>query len=618
MKGHYEQLCGKLPQRLQPKNVKEIDNQQYSDTDQNTGKIQSNVDIVNMIRSLGLHEQCEAKRDNQLHQKLKVHEVNIFHGRPSYPVFKAPVFPTSTNVVWDTTQDVMNLNVFVATEKTTPVNGLDVITVHDVKSKCAIYSYCAIAGQTIKIKQYTGAEVNVMSKHVFKKISNGVKTQVMMNKSKTMQIKGYGKNPIGYLGTCRLSVKHNDVLHDVLFFITDIEDDKVILGAKACQQFKLVEILCDDHCFCKLLKHEVATVNEEFPAGLSIPDKMAIPKPPPVDTNIHIDKLDPKHHILQLFPDLFQGVGMMEDLQVHLDVNPNIEPVVQAPRKIPHSMLEPLKTEIERMLKLGVICKLHINEAMDWVHNLVLVRKPNGKLCVCLDPRTINKALRFNINNARMFPEITSQIRSVKYVSKIDANSGFWTLPMDPAGQIITTFNTPWGQFYFLKMPFGLNQLQYFFQFWIDTYFGNLNEGTHVITDDVKIHGEDESTHDQQLIQVLNQCRKVGLKLNLDKCIFKLTSMPFFGHVISDQGVKPDPAKMDAIKNMPTPMSKHKILSFLGLCNYLSVYVPNLSSILKPLRELTKKNTMFIWNTQYKKIYQCAKKYILYNTITLC
>ena len=272
---------------------------------------------------------------------------------------------------------------------------------------------------------------------------------------------------------------------------------------------------------------------------------------------------------------------MMQDVQVHLDVDPTIEPVVQVPRKIPHSMLVPLKTELERMLKLGVICKLHINEATDWVHNLVLVRKPNGKLCVRLDPRTINKALRFNIHNARIIPEVTSQIKSVKYVGKIDANSGFWTLPMDPASQILTTFNAPWGRFCLLKMPFSLNQSQYFFQFWMDTYFGNLNEGTHVITDDVKIHGEDESTHDQHLIQVLNQCRKVGLKLNLDKCIFKSSSIPFFGHVISNQGVKPDPAKMDAIKNIPTPTLKHESLSFLGLCNYLSVYVPNLSSILK-------------------------------------
>ena len=78
----------------------------------------------------------------------------------------------------------------------------------------------------------------------------------------------------------------------------------------------------------------------------------------------------------------------------------------------------------------------------------------------------------------------------------------------------------------------------------------------HMIADDVKIHGDSESTHDLHLLEVLNQCRKIGLKLNADKCIFKATSIPFFGHVISREGVQPDPAKLDAIRNMPTPTLK--------------------------------------------------------------
>ena len=117
----------------------------------------------------------------------------------------------------------------------------------------------------------------------------------------------------------------------------------------------------------------------------------------------------------------------MENVQVHLDVNPEIEPVFQAPRKSPHSMMELLKAKLDHMLKLGVIWKLHINTATEWVHNLVLVRKPNGKLRVCLDPHTVNEALCFNIHNAKTFTELTSHIGKVMYVSKIDANSGFWT-----------------------------------------------------------------------------------------------------------------------------------------------------------------------------------------------
>ena len=208
------------------------------------------------------------------------------------------------------------------------------------------------------------------------------------------------------------------------------------------------------------------------------------------------------------------------------------------------------------------------------------------------------------------------------YVSKIDANSGFWTVPMDPDSQLLTTFKTQWGMFCFLKMPFGLNQPQYFFQFWMDTYFGDLNEGTHVIVDDVKIHGPDEATHNIYLIKVLNQCRKVCLKLNAEKCIFKSESIPFFGHVISREGIKPDLKKMDVIKTMTTPMSKLELQSFLGLCNYLAIYVPiyvpSLSSILQPSCELTKKDTDFQWNSQYDTLYQCAKDHILENWPILC
>ena len=108
------------------------------------------------------------------------------------------------------------------------------------------------------------------------------------------------------------------------------------------------------------------------------------------------------------------------------------------------------------MIKLGVIRKLHINEATDWVHNLVLVRKIEqiGKLRVCLDPRTINKALCFNIHNAKTFSELISHIGKVMYISKIDANSGFWTLLMDPDSQLLTMFNTPWGKVLLLEDAF--------------------------------------------------------------------------------------------------------------------------------------------------------------------
>ena len=206
----------------------------------------------------------------------------------------------------------------------------------------------------VQIKQDTGAEVNVMSKSVFDRLSSSTnRNSVLLNKTKMVKISGYGENSIEYMGTCVFKVNHNHNHRDVLFFITDVNDSKVILGAKSCQEFNLVKIVCDDKCPCKTA--EIKLINQEFPVGLSVPDAKPRIILPPVDLNMKIDVTDPKAHIMNLFPDLFQGVGTMENVQVHLDVNHEIEPVVQAPRKIPHSMMEPLKAELDCMLKSGVI-----------------------------------------------------------------------------------------------------------------------------------------------------------------------------------------------------------------------------------------------------------------------
>ena len=138
----------------------------------------------------------------------------------------------------------------------------------------------------------------------------------------------------------------------------------------------------------------MVNVLNEFPTGLDIPKQMDPHQVylPPVDINIKL-RPDCKTHIMELFPELFKGIGTIKDAIVKLNVDQNVTPIVQPPRKIPQAMVKPLKHEIERMTNLGVIRKLDINEATDWCHNLVLVCKPNGKLRVCLDPCTINKAL---------------------------------------------------------------------------------------------------------------------------------------------------------------------------------------------------------------------------------
>ena len=193
-KGHYELYCGKISPMLkcQSENV-HVQEVKTNETDQNTGKIQNEVDIVNMIRSLGLHK---AKKDSQLRPTPACSGVKCLSWMSTNTSVQSPSASHKYQCFVGECQDIMNVDIYVATgEKIPNMVDLNVITIHDVESKCAYYLYCTIAGHAVKMKQDTGAEGNVMSKHVFDKIGNGVKSQIVLNKVKTTQITGYGKTP---------------------------------------------------------------------------------------------------------------------------------------------------------------------------------------------------------------------------------------------------------------------------------------------------------------------------------------------------------------------------------------------------------------------------------------
>ena len=280
-KGHFKTMCHssrKISQlqsytQTQPKVVQEV--QAHGDQ-QNTGKAK-NVNIVEMIRSMGLHEHQAKNSVNVQEMAIVVCDIK--------PVFHTPVQAQIVMAIWEQTDDlVMEFQSYVAISDEHSVfetKKINVIMVHDMELKSAHYSNVTINGEMVRIKQDTGAEVNVMSKSVFDRLnsSGNPKNSVLLNKTKMVKISGYGENSIEYMGTCVFKVSHNNHHRDVLFFITSVNDNKVILGAKTCQEFNLLKIICDDKCPCKTV--EITLINEEFPAGLSLPDV----KPKVIATN---------------------------------------------------------------------------------------------------------------------------------------------------------------------------------------------------------------------------------------------------------------------------------------------------------------------------------------------
>ncbi|KAK2724052.1 hypothetical protein QYM36_002412, partial [Artemia franciscana] len=142
------------------------------------------------------------------------------------------------------------------------------------------------------------------------------------------------------------------------------------------------------------------------------------------------------------------------------------------------------------------------------------------------------------------------------------------------------------GRFKWRRYPFGIISAQDEYQYRMEEAFEGLGLGR--IVDDIADIGTSKEDHDMQLKAVLQRAREKVFKFNRDKCVFNATAIPYFGHLLTMESVKPDLNKTKAIAKMPEPRNKEELQTLLGMFNYLSRYIPNLSSQNQPLRELGK------------------------------
>jgi len=129
-----------------------------------------------------------------------------------------------------------------------------------------------------------------------------------------------------------------------------------------------------------------------------------------------------------------------------------------------------------------------------------------------------------------------------------------------------------------------------------------------VFVDDLNVHIENWEDHLRHLEAVLSKFREVNLKLNPGKCCFVAESIVFLGYVVSKEGAKPDPKKIDAVLRFPEPMTVTSVRSFLGLTRYYRKYVQGYSRLAGPLFELTKKDVVFIWNQDCQQAFDSLKR----------
>jgi len=158
-------------------------------------------------------------------------------------------------------------------------------------------------------------------------------------------------------------------------------------------------------------------------------------------------------------------------------------------------------------------------------------------------------------------------------------------------------------------MPFGLKNATSTFTKTMSLVFKELgNKFLKVFVDDLNVHNENWEDHLQHLEAVLSKFREVNLKLNPGKCCFAAESIVFLGYVVSKEGTKPDPKKIDVVLCFPKPKTVTSVRSFLGLTGYYRKYVRGYSRLAGPLFELTKKDVAFVWNQDCQQAFDSLKR----------
>ncbi|PIK41291.1 hypothetical protein BSL78_21853 [Apostichopus japonicus] len=202
--------------------------------------------------------------------------------------------------------------------------------------------------------------------------------------------------------------------------------------------------------------------------------------------------------------------------------------------------------------------------------------------------------------------EVLSRLPGAKIFSKLDANSWFHQIPLTESSKLLTTFITPFGRFAYSRMPFGITSAPEHAQKRLAQLLDDL-EGVEVFIDDILIHAPNQDLHDARLGEVLNRLDKAGMTLNKAKCEISKKSIQFVGHIVSDNGILPDPEKTKALRDMPRPENIHDVRRFLGIVNQFSKFSPKLSDLSQPIRELLQKDKQWVWNEPQERSFNEIK-----------
>lgn len=319
------------------------------------------------------------------------------------------------------------------------------------------------------------------------------------------------------------------------------------------------------------------------------------------DLNIHESDLD-SDQISQLQQLLLkyracfnEKPGRTSIIRHHIDTG-DTKPIKLRPYRVSPARQRIISQQIQQMLQDGIIEPANGPYAAP----VTLQPKKDGSLRFCVDFRQLNSVTVRDVYPIPRIDDTLDQLQNAKYFTSMDLKSGFWQIELDDDSRSKTAFTTHAGLYNFTVMPFGLTNAPATFQRLMDLVLGGLKWSCALVyLDDIIIYSSTFASHLQHLESVLLRIQRSGLTLHLSKCQFCKTKLRYLGHVVSQSGIEPDPSKIRAVREYPTPTKLKDVRTFLGLTSYYRRFIKNYATIAEPLISLTRTtdHRPFAWSS---------------------
>ena len=290
---------------------------------------------------------------------------------------------------------------------------------------------------------------------------------------------------------------------------------------------------------------------------------------------------------------------------VHMTIDVGgAEPIKKRPYRTPLNNRQIIDKAVDDMLEAGIIER----SQSSWSFPVVIVDKADGTKRFCVDFRELNKVTKTMAYPLPLIDEILAQLGQSKFFTCLDLRSGYHQVKMAEKDKDKTAFTCHRGLFQFTVMPFGLTNAPAIFMLLMQTVLQGMENFSIAYLDDIIIFSKSEEEHLEHIQRVFDRLIQHSLKIKLKKCSFFQQSTNYLGFIITPEGVKPNPEKVEAIRKMAPPTTVKEVRGFIGLTSYYRRFIPNFSKIAEPILDLTKKFARFKWSPECQKAFDFIKE----------